>query len=67
MAALGLIFTAPLAFSQSFIRSIQATDRAPKGKRPLPPLWRACAFIGPFANNPGWGIFGSSLWNRSRR
>jgi hypothetical protein len=34
MAALGLIFTAPLAFSQSFIRSIQATDRS-KGQAPI--------------------------------
>jgi hypothetical protein len=34
MAALGLIFTAPLAFSQSFIRSIQATDRS-KGQGPI--------------------------------
>ena len=60
MAALGLIFTAPLAFSHSFIR-IDSLRTAPKGRGPLPPLWRACAFFGPFANNPGWGIFGSSL------
>jgi len=33
-ATLGLIFTAPLAFSQSFIRSIQATDRS-KGQGPI--------------------------------
>lgn len=56
MAALGLIFTAPLAFSQSFIRSIQATDRS-KGQGPIASTVEACAFIGPFANNPGWGNF----------
>jgi hypothetical protein len=42
MAALGLIFTAPLAFSQSFIRSIQATDRS-KGQGPIASTLGACA------------------------
>lgn len=60
MAALGLIFTAPLAFSQSFIRSIQATDRS-KGQGPIASTLEGLRLYRPFANNPGWGIFGSSL------
>ena len=45
MAALGLIFTAPLAFSQSFIRSIQATDRS-KGQGPIASTLEGLRLIG---------------------